>query len=115
MSEALNYEDQLTKHELKKEVRRLWDAQHALDRALIGLPEVPPIEVLRLLVHGAMNTGKKKLPRDLWEIGKKIQEKHNSVTGSETPIPFRTEYECAAGLWHLIRAALIDESEQSHE
>ena len=72
-------------------------SEDKLIEALVDLPEVPPIDVLRLLSGFAMNVRKP----DLWTIGKKLQRKFGLSI-----IPSKTEYECSAGLWHCIRMGL---------
>lgn len=92
------YENTLTIEELRREVRRCWDKEHAFTRALRDLPEVPDTAALRLLKSAAMGWRR----HDLWSIGKGLQQK----LGFEV-IPPKTEYECAAGMWSIIRTALL--------
>lgn len=66
--------------------------------AIRDLPHVPPIEVLKLLRTAAMGckiTG-------IHANGKKLQNEHGVDA-----IPPTTEYEMAAGLWTIIRAAAL--------
>lgn len=90
------YENKLTLDEIRREARKQWDDAHALGDALVSLPEVPPTNALRALISAAMNTR----GIDLWAIGKQVQRDHDGV-------PFKTEYECAVGLWTIIRAAIL--------
>jgi hypothetical protein len=92
------YENSLSVEELRREVRRLWDANAALTRALIDLPEVPHWRVLWLLRSAGMNTR----DPDAYGIGKKLQREH----GLDAVTP-KTEYECAAGLWSLLRSGVL--------
>jgi hypothetical protein len=96
------YENTLTLEELRKEVRRLWDDLSALDDALIELPEVPNWRVQRLLINASMNF--RSMDHDVWQIGKQLQRKHGyeSVVG-------KTEYECAVGLWSLLRKGALSD------
>lgn len=89
------YENTLSVEELRREVRRLWDREHALTAALKALPEVPHWRVLSLLSHAA------KWPDD-HEVGKKMQREF----GLEAIAP-RSEPEGGAGLWHHIRAGIL--------
>ncbi len=67
--------------------------------AISNLPSVPSLEVLKLLRTAAMAS---KIP-GIHADGKALQNTH----GLET-IPPVTEYETAAGLWAIIRTAIID-------
>lgn len=91
------YENTLSIEELRREVRLLWDREIALNRDLIDLPEVASLEAMRALFHAAMCTHEP----DVGSIGKKMQRDHRSA------IPLKTEYECAAGLWSLMRAGIL--------
>ena len=98
-SEPFIYENTLTLEDLRKAVRQCWDEQHELDKALLELPVVPSHEVMRMLIHAAMNS-----PSPLsnyWETGKKLQQEYPGL------IPWKTEYECAAGLWAAMRAGIL--------
>lgn len=88
------YENTLSLEELRREIRFEWNQKHALIKALRDLPEVPPVIVQRLLSSAA------KWPDDN-NIGKRLQREH----GSEA-IPYKSEYESGAGLWHRIRRGL---------
>lgn len=89
------YEHTFTLEELRKEVRREWDAKHSLVKALKELPEVPDWRVLKLLSHAAA------FPDDA-TIGKAMQRVH----GLESIAP-KVEYEMGAGLWKRIRDGLL--------
>lgn len=89
------YENTFSLEDLRKEVRRQWDARNALVKALKELPEVPDWRVLKMLSHSA------KFPEDA-NIGKAIQREH----GLEAIAP-RVEYEMGAGLWKRIRDGLL--------
>ena len=65
--------------------------------ALRNLPEVPPVEVLRLL------SGLGNFPEDCNE-GKRLQEKHGSDA-----IPYKTEIELAAGFWVRLTRGLRED------
>lgn len=78
-----------------------WDIKREFNAALVGLPAVPSTVVLAFLMPAAMNSP----GMNLWERGKQLQREH---TGQ---IPFKTEYECAAGLWDLIRAGVLQSRE----
>lgn len=100
MSETIDvdepYENTFSLEDLRKEVRRQWDARNALVKALRDLPEVPDWRVLKLLSHAA------HFPDDA-EIGKAMQRQH----GFEAIAP-KVEYEMGAGLWKRIRDGLTD-------
>jgi len=98
MKDLEPYENTLTIDELRREVRSLWDAGRALDQALIDLPEVAPIETLPFFMHAAMHQPKEG--PDYWNIGKQLQREHDGI-------PFKTEYEFAAGLWKIIRDGIL--------
>lgn len=97
------YENTLSIEQLRQEVRKLWDEQQAFNQALIDLPEVPPIDALGMLASVSMNLSMnlKGFDLDLQGIGKALQRSHEGV-------PFQCEYETAAGLWSIIRQALLD-------
>lgn len=67
----------------------------ALRRDLMDLPPVPSSRTLALLAAMRMNAD----GHDLYAIGKRLQREHGGV-------PFKTEYECAAGRWHVMTAPL---------
>jgi hypothetical protein len=107
MSEANEpYENTLTLEELRLEVRRCWNAQHELSIALKDLPEMPGHAAMRLIddyPHGAW-------PR-VWELGKAEQRRLVGGHGgkldfSKHAVPYKTEYEIAAGVWSIIRDSL---------
>jgi hypothetical protein len=91
-----NYEDALSIDELRREVRILWDRELALNMDLLNLPEVPSVETLRALTHAAMSIR----DPDVKSIGVALQKAHKGV-------PYKTEFECAAGLWSLLRSGMI--------
>ena len=88
------YENSLSLEELRREVRRLWDNEAQLVKALRELPEVPHWRVQRVLGRAA------KFPED-GNIGKRLQNEH----GLDAIAP-KTEYEMGAGLWWRIREGL---------
>jgi hypothetical protein len=89
------YENTMSLDELRREVRRLWDREHALTKALRELPEVPPWRVLYVLSSAA------KWPDD-HEVGKRMQREF----GLDAIAP-RSEPEGGAGLWHHIRTGVL--------
>lgn len=96
MSETIEpYENTFTLEELRREVRRMWDNQAELVKALKELPEVPHWRVQRVLGMAA------KFPEDA-SIGKRLQNEH----GLDAIAP-KTEYEMGAGLWWRIREGLL--------
>ncbi len=106
--EDVPYENKMSIEELRAEVRLLWDQKHAFDVALNTLPEVPPTRVLWFLSHAGRNFGLNGSPAadfDLMAIARELQAKHN--TSDHRAVPYKTELELAAGLWSIIRAALI--------
>lgn len=96
----VDYEYTLTVEQLRTEVRGLWDQSQTISNAFIKLPEVPPIEFMKMFSNIAMNLH----GCDLWEKGKDLQ-RNNSIN----KIPTKCEYEVAAGFWVLIRDAIIAE------
>jgi hypothetical protein len=100
MSEVTHepYENTLSVERLRVEVRECWDENNAFFRDLVDLPEVPSHETLRFLSDAGM-----KLPwPETINIGKELQSKH--PWGS---VPAKTERECAAGLWVMIREGIL--------
>ena len=89
------YENTLSLEELRREVRQLWDREHALTKALRELPEVPHWRVQYLLSSAA------KWPDD-HEVGKRMQREF----GLDAIAP-RSEPEGGVGLWHHIRAGVL--------
>jgi len=89
------YENSFTKAELRRELRRMWNQNHALNNDLIDLPDVPSIDTMMALRHAAMNV------RKTWELGKDMQREHGLDL-----IPPNSECECAAGLWALIKSGI---------
>lgn len=69
-----------------------------LTKEMLSANEIPTIDIQRDLVSTAMNTRLKGV--DFWEIGKQLQAQHLDA------IPFKTEYEVAAGYWHWLRGEL---------
>ena len=69
-----------------------------MQRDLDALPVVPSRDTLHALSTVAMNTHIKGV--DLWNIGKRLQAKHDGI-------PWKTECEVAAGLWHVVRNEII--------
>lgn len=92
------YENTLSAAQLRSEVRNAWDMSLALNMALLDLPAVPPVTALRALTHAAMNLREP----DVMKLGKQLQREHGLDV-----VPPKTEYECAAGLWSIIRAGII--------
>lgn len=76
--------------------------RETVEADLKTLPEVPTYATLSALVNVAMNTHIKGV--DLWNIGKHLQMKHHQI-------PFKTEYEVAAGLWHIVRKEILEQRE----
>lgn len=72
----------------------------ALSDDLIALPEAPSINTMRALQHAAMNFHKHGF--DLWALGKQLQNRTPMGT-----VPYATEFECATGLWVVIRDGII--------
>lgn len=103
MEDLEPYENTLSIEELRKEIRREWDAKHALVKALKELPEVPDWRVLKLLSRAA------SFPADA-SIGKAMQREH----GLDAIAP-RVESEMGAGLWSRIRAGLLASQPQKGE
>lgn len=95
MSKIEPAENNYTIEELRHEVRRCWDTQFELVKALRDLPEIPHWRVLDLLDRAG------KFPDD-WEAGKRLQSKHGLKA-----IPPRAEYEQGAGFWERLRAGLV--------
>lgn len=91
--------DRMTIEQLRDELADELEQKFALMEAFRDLPEVAPIPAQRLL--GECSTW----PRDS-DRGKALQRVHGSSV-----IPLKSEYECGAGLWALIRDALQKQSE----
>ncbi|HKJ73832.1 MAG TPA: hypothetical protein VKA19_06920, partial [Alphaproteobacteria bacterium] len=66
----------------------------------------PDVQALRAILSASMNirTGKSM---DLWTRGKALQRKHGGI-------PHKSEYETAAGLWSVIRGAILALKEDTH-
>ena len=97
-------EDRMTLEELRSEVRRCWDQQSDLAQALEDIPDMPTHNALRLLMH---------FPKGCWlhvaGLGKIEQRRLNDLTKyefHEQPVPYKSEYESAAGVWVVLREAL---------
>ena len=101
MADFEPYENTLPVSELRRLVRQAWDRSIALNRALLELPEVPPIDALWAIEHAAMNHHSDV--HDMFAIGKMLQAKH----GYEK-VPPKAELEHAAAFWWLIRQGLLD-------
>ena len=70
-------------------------------KALEEEPEVPSIYVLHMLRSIGMGN---ETPYDVYAIGKWLQKKHG-----HDAVPHKTELECAAGTWWVMRQALRGE------
>lgn len=82
----------MSEDELRSELRRSWDTQHALMDALLDLPTMPPPAILSFLSEGSRKEG---------DLGRVLQRN----LGLES-IPPVSECERGAGLWHVLRRAL---------
>ena len=69
-----------------------------LTKAVLKADEIPSERVQRDLVNTAMNTRVEGI--DFWDIGKRLQRQNSGK------IPFKTEYEVAAGYWYWLRGEL---------
>ena len=79
-----------------------------LTKAVLKADEIPPGRVQRDLVNTAMNTRVEGV--DFWIIGKRLQVQNPGV------IPFKTEYEVAAGYWYWLRGELgLNQKENTSE
>lgn len=74
-----------------------------LTKELLAEHEVPPSSYQADLVDESMNTHVEGV--DFWAIGKHLQWNHPD--GNK--IPFKAEYEVAAGYWYWIREQLVSE------
>ena len=95
MSEPIDFEAART---LRTELQEAQGQLRALNAALVELPEVPPLDALLAIERAAMRI---RSP-DVLKLGKALQDKHGTDA-----IPEKAELECAAGLWSIIRAALV--------
>lgn len=86
------YIDSLSAEQLRNELKYELNRKFAMREAFSELPEVPSPLVLNMLNDFA------KFERD-WDRGKRMQRDHD--------IPPNTECETGAGLWSIIRPALI--------
>lgn len=77
------------------------EMRYEFNRALIDLPQIPNMAVLQFLMHAAMNSR----GMDFWNRGKELQRDNPNT------IPWKTEYECAAGMWDCIRSGLLPEGD----
>lgn len=92
------YENSLSIERLRSEVRMLWNREAAFRDDISALPEVPSHETLWHLVDAA-----RALPWPAtWEVGKELQASHPWGT-----VPAKTELECSAGLWVMIREGIM--------
>jgi len=89
------YINSMSIEQLRRELIFELEKSFALREAFQKLPDVPRIEALVALSEWAT------WPRD-WEKGKEMQRTH-----SVDVIPPNTEYEKGAGLWSILRTALI--------
>lgn len=89
-------EEVMTLEELRREVRRGWDIQNGLAKALRDLPEMPPPLVLAFLSRAAQFAAD-------YPVGKRLQ-----LESRDLDIPFNTECEMGAGLWFRLRRGLMD-------
>jgi hypothetical protein len=91
------YENRITHEELKREYRRVINAQHAFFDAINTMDEVPSREALWFLIDA-------RAPHafpDCWSIGKEMQRR---IPGS---VPWKTELEIAAGIWTCMREGFL--------
>lgn len=100
------YENTLPVDVLRAELRRAWNQRHAFQDDIKSLPEVPRIETLAFLRSAGMGF---RNP-NTWEIGKTLQRE----LGLDA-IPPKTEYECAAGLWKVIRDGILAAKEETED
>ena len=84
-----NYDDQLA---------QAWAEIRALNDDLVALPEAPSIDTMRCLLSAGMNIHNP----DTGALGRNLQRRTSKGT-----IPYAAEFECAAGLWCIIREAVI--------
>lgn len=99
MSDELEpYENTLSIEELRREVRDCWDKELALKHALSELPEVPEPAALRALAHLNVHDPERRY----WEAGTALQQRHRGA------VPYKYEYEAAAGLWVYLRLGLLE-------
>lgn len=94
-----SYEETLTIEELRIEVRRLWNQIDGMTTDLHTLPAVPSLETLRLL--GTLSGGLHTEP-SLGILGIALRQ-----TCGIDAVPPVSEMEHGAGLWKVIRDALI--------
>jgi hypothetical protein len=85
--------DKMKPEQLRDELVELLEERFALMEAFQDLPEVPSITAQYALSHLYFAPGS--------GLGKQMQRKHG------LKIPPKSEYEQGAGLWSVIRAALI--------
>ena len=93
------YENTMSIEQLRQEVRRCWNLEGAMIKALRDLPEVPPYDVLIHLSSAA------RWPEDN-NVGKRMQHELRKPN-EPSPIPYKSECESGVGLWSLIRAGII--------
>lgn len=82
---------------VEHEVERGYEKK--LFRALVDQQPVPPIEVLFLLSRAAMHCH----IDEIHEKGTKLR-----IESEKGAVPAVTELECAAGLWSVIRDAIVE-------
>lgn len=92
------YINSLSVDQLRRELTLSLEQIHGFSKALKDLPEVPSHIVLYMLSSPAMS-----MWDDIYDRGKIMQRQYGLDA-----IPPKSEYECAAGLWELIRNALIE-------
>ena len=92
-----DYIDGLSVEQLRRQLERSFDERNALNRDLCDLPVVPSIDTLSTLTHAAMNL---RAGIDLQGIGNRLQRENDGI-------PYKCEYERAAGLWSVIRDGII--------
>lgn len=69
-----------------------------LTKEVLSADKIPSAEIQYKLVSAAMNTRIEGV--SFWEIGKNLQYQNPGL------IPFKAEYEVAAGYWHWLRGEL---------
>lgn len=118
----MNVEDNMTIEELRREVRRLWDTQHAFDDALRNLPEYPPVGALRVLKEAALGSELTVFKPLGLQLRSKWYDDNPQPPKTDIakwifscPLPRKTEYEIAAGMWVVIRAALLEKTKQGNQ
>lgn len=90
------YIETLSVDELRRELRRAWDEQNALVKAIRDRADVPPYKVQLFLSRAA------KWPEHN-NIGKRLQQELGSGK-----IWFKSECEGGSGLWHLLMKGVLE-------